>query len=152
MWICCFLFLLGACTPFVNNHGYNYEKFDLKQIVIGQDTKDTVLEKMGSPSSEAVFVVDPKAGGSQWLYMTKKTSTRAFFKPDTTEQHCIIIEFDNQDRVTRVDTLDGESIVPINPDETESKGYETSVVRDVFGNFGRYSGKKPTPNTGPQSS
>ncbi len=152
-WHCKFVFALSlamagaACTPIIHKGGYNHENFDFSQIIPGKDTTDSVMGKLGSPSSKNVFPVDPRKGGSEWFYISKKTQTTSFFKPETLDQQTIIIAFDAQDKVVSVKKLVGEAQIAISKDKTESTGYETSAIRDIFGNFGRYSGKKKTPGS-----
>lgn len=138
----CILGLCAACTPLSYKYGYNYENVNLDDIIIGKDTMDTVLSKLGTPSTKVAFPVDPQKGGHVWLYLSKKTTVRAFFKPNTVEQHTIAITFDPKNIVQNIRILDGEANVPMNKNETDSSGYETSLIRDIFGNFGRYSAKK----------
>ncbi|MDP3371370.1 MAG: outer membrane protein assembly factor BamE [Candidatus Paracaedibacteraceae bacterium] len=136
--------LITACDPFIDNHGFNHETLDLQKITIGLDTKDTVREKFGSPSSEPFFPTHAGTKETQWLYITKRTSTNAFFEPKTLLQQTIVVSFSEKDIVTNVKKIEGEHVVEMNKNQTESSGYESSVARDIFGNFGRYSVKAPT--------
>jgi outer membrane protein assembly factor BamE (lipoprotein component of BamABCDE complex) len=136
------LIVFSGCTPFVDNRGFNSELLDIKEIIVGSDTKDKVAEKFGSPSSTSLFPTEPGKGGSRWFYITKKTATTAFFKPETLKQQTIVIYFDPANVVTKVEKIDGEAKVDPNPNKTETTGYESNAMRDLFGNFGRYSGKK----------
>lgn len=135
------VFFMG-CTPFEHKYGYRTEQNDLKQILVGTDTKKTVMQKWGAPSTQSIFPTDPKKGGSKWYYIYKKSETFAFYMPETKEQHVIVIEFDQKDIVQSVKRFEGSAEVPFNTNRTESTGYETGMLRDIFGNFGRYSGKK----------
>lgn len=135
-------YALTGCTPYVHRYGFNFEQIDLNKIEVGKDTEDTVLEKLGTPSSKTVFPNDPKNGGYKWFYISKKATSKAFFAPETQEQKTVIISFDKNNKVTEVKKIDGMVNININQNQTESTGYETSMIRDIFGNFGKYSGKK----------
>lgn len=136
--------LIAACDPFIDNRGFNHETLDLQKITAGVDTKDTVREKFGSPSSEPFFPTHAGTKDTQWFYITKRTSTNAFFEPKTLLQQTIVVSFNAQNIVTDVKKIDGEHAVKVNDNKTESTGYESNAARDIFGNFGRYSVKAPT--------
>lgn len=138
---------LNGCTPYVHRYGFNFEQLDVNKIEIGKDTNDTVLEKLGSPSSKTVFPNNPKTGGYKWFYIAKKAVSKAFFTPEPQEQKTVVIAFNNDNKVTDIKTIIGLVDVEPNTTETESTGYETSMIRDMFGNFGKYSGKK-SPGSG----
>ena len=137
--------IISACNPFIDNHGFNHETLDISKIAIGTDTKDSVMEKFGSPSTTALYPSHPGDTDTKWFYITKRTSTKAFFKPETLHQQTVAICFNNKNIVTDILKIDGETVVSMNPDKTASTGYESNVMRDIFGNFGRYSAKSPVP-------
>jgi outer membrane protein assembly factor BamE (lipoprotein component of BamABCDE complex) len=143
-----FLFLsliLAGCQPFIDNRGYNQETLELADIRIDTDTQETIREKLGTPSTTSIFPEKEGRTASKWFYITKRTSTSAFFTPETLMQQTYVISFDAKGIVCDVQKFIGETQVPVNQRKTESTGYESSVLRDIFGNFGRYSNKKPTP-------
>lgn len=137
-------YFVSACDPFIDNRGFNHETLDMQKISVGVDTKDSVREKFGSPSSESTFPTHAGSKGTEWFYITKRTSTNAFFQPKTLLQQTVIVSFNEQNIVTNIKKTDGEHIVEMNKNKTESTGYESSAARDIFGNFGRYSVKAPT--------
>ncbi len=136
-------FALLGCSPFIENRGFNHETLDISLIKVGVDTKDSVMEKFGSPSSTSLYPSRPGRKDSKWFFITKQTSTSAFFKPDTLKQQTVVVAFDEKDVVTEVDKIEGETVVAINKGKTENTGYESNVMRDIFGNFGKYSAKTP---------
>ena len=146
MRIKCFFILvlacfLSGCYPTIDSRGYNPEAMDVNKIQPGVDTEATIHEKFGSPSTVSSF---KNANGTHsWYYVSKKTSTTSFYRPETLDQQAVAIYFDDQGIVRSVSQEKGET--PLQPVErkTETTGYETSVMRDIFGNFGRYSQKTP---------
>jgi outer membrane protein assembly factor BamE (lipoprotein component of BamABCDE complex) len=134
------IFLTG-CYPTIDSRGYNPETFDLAQIQVGIDTRQSVQEKLGSPSTISSFPSENQE--YNWYYISKKTATTSFYHPETLEQQTLVITFDAQGIVRNVQKFQGEHpIVPVKR-KTETTGYESSVMRDIFGNFGRYSSQKP---------
>ncbi len=136
-------FALIGCSPFIENRGFNHETLDISVVQIGVDTKDTIMEKFGSPSSTSLYPSQPGLKDSKWFFITKQTSTSAFFKPDTLNQQTVVVSFNEKDVVTEVQKIEGETVVAVNKNKTENTGYETNVMRDIFGNFGKYSAKTP---------
>ncbi len=136
-------FIITGCSPFIENRGFNNETLDISLVQVGTDTKDTIMEKFGSPSSTSLYPSQPGLKDSKWFFITKQTSTSAFFKPDTQSQQTVVVSFDEKDIVTEVQKIEGETVVAINNTKTENTGYETNVMRDIFGNFGKYSAKTP---------
>jgi len=143
-------FILSACSPFVDNRGFNHETLDLQKIAIGADTKETVMEKFGSPSTTSLYPSEPGSTDSKWFYITKRTSTTAFFKPETLNQQTVVVCFNEKNIVADILKIEGETVVSMNPDKTIGTGYESNVMRDIFGNFGRYSTKSPVPQNNNQ--
>lgn len=129
---------LSGCTPVIENRGYDLEIVDPSKVRIGQ-TKDEVLSILGSPSTLSTFK------DNAWYYVSKKVATKSFFKPDTLEQNVIIIQFSN-DVVTKIENLDKKHAVEVelSKNKTETMGYDTGILREVFGNFGRFSSNAPT--------
>ena len=136
--------IISACSPFIDNRGFNHETLDMTKITIGVDTKDSVMEKIGSPSTTSLYPTQPGVVDSKWFYITKRTSTKAFFSPETLHQQTVVICFDEKNVVSDVLKIEGETVISLNPNKTIGTGYETNVMRDIFGNFGRYSAKSPT--------
>ena len=132
---------LAGCYPTIDSRGFNPETLDLTKIQIGIDTKQSIQEKFGSPSTGSSFPTENQE--QNWYYISKKTSTTSFYHPKTLEQQTVVITFDAQGIVRNVQKFQGEHpVVPIDR-KTETTGYESSVMRDIFGNFGRYSSQKP---------
>jgi outer membrane protein assembly factor BamE (lipoprotein component of BamABCDE complex) len=135
---------LVACYPTIDSRGYNPEVMDIQKIQENIDTETTILEKFGSPSTVSTF---KNADGTHtWYYISKRTSTTSFYRPETLDQQAVSIYFDDAGVVRSVVVEKGETPVKPVARKTETTGYETSVMRDIFGNFGRYSQKPAQKN------
>jgi outer membrane protein assembly factor BamE (lipoprotein component of BamABCDE complex) len=134
-------FCLIACTPNVDVRGFNPEHSDFKSIKLHEDTTNTVQEKLGSPGATGTF--PDQSGKTIWYYVYKKTSTTSFYRPETLEQKVVIIIFDKAGKVESIQEKNGEDPIEPNPNQTESAGYESTLMRDIFGGFGKYSSQKP---------
>lgn len=135
------LTMLSACTFQIDNRGYEHEGMDYSKIQVGVHTTEQVQELLGSPSSVSAF--PPPT----WYYVSKTTATKAFLAPNILEQRVVTIRFNQDGVVESVSESQGENAREVKPvgRETPTSGYETSALRDVFGNFGKLSTKKPTP-------
>lgn len=138
-------FLMAGCYPTIDSRGYNPESMDISKIQVGIDTTHTIQERFGTPSTSSVFGGESK--GQSWYYISKRTSTTSFYRPETLEQQTVVIKFDEQGIVREAEKYEGEHpVVPVDR-KTETTGYESSIMRDIFGNFGRYSTRSQNKST-----
>ena len=140
------LLALAACSVPVDQRGNLPDPDKLSQILPGTTDKATVTQLLGSPSSVAAF------DGDTWYYISQKTKSVAFFKPEKLDQQVLAIDFDDKGIVRDLrhrDMADGETIVP-NPNATPAPGREFSFLEQLIGNFGRFSSKndKSTSSSG----
>lgn len=132
------LVLFCGCSPHIDSRGYNIETINEANVKIGVDTQQIIQERIGTPSTVSLF--SPTQQGQSWYYISKKTSSTSFHQPDTIEQHVLVIDFNNQGIVQNVRRFEGEHQIETVDRKTETSGYESGVLRDIFGNFGKYSG------------
>lgn len=138
--ICC---AFTSCTPTIISHGYNFEQVDISKIKIGIDNQEQVRSLLGSPSVISNFP-NEKCGGSTWYYVAKKASYVSVCEPDILDQRTVAIDFDNRGIVRDIRTHKGENNqnIEFSKDKTDTTGYESGALKDVFGNFGRRYSKK----------
>lgn len=129
--MCVSTFLVG-CAPTIDSRGVQPDEIKMANIKVGIDRKGSVLEKLGSPSTQAGF------NQNIWYYIHKTTSQSAFFMPDTMDQEILVVTF-NGDVVSDVTLLKGTEAKAIKPSQakTPTSGYDSGVLRQVLGNFGR---------------
>ena len=130
---------LGGCQPFVDHRGLNVEERQLKQIVIGSTNKEKVREILGAPSTTSTFKIKPNIF-ERWFYIYYMCEQKSFFDPKIKNKKTIEIVFDDQGVVRRILNHDCTRGLTFDPhgEVTPSSGYESSMLRDIFGNFGRY--------------
>jgi outer membrane protein assembly factor BamE (lipoprotein component of BamABCDE complex) len=131
--------LIAACAPIVDSRGNLPETEDVDKIRVGASTKDEVATVLGSPSSIATF--DPNT----WYYISKRTETVAFFRPETLEQKVLTVRFDDAGLVREIVQTDKEAAKEVDPVErtTPTSGQTFSIFQQLFGNLGRF-GDAPT--------
>ena len=126
-----------ACSPIIDNRGFETDNVDFTQIQAGVQNTDQVLAVLGSPSTVSPF--PPQT----WYYVSKVTETKSFLKPKTLEQQIIAITFDENGIVKSITESKGENTkdIKIVKRETATAGYKSGVLREVFSNFGKIASK-----------
>ena len=125
----------GACAPVVATQGFQAIDAKPQDVVAGTDTKETVLARLGSPSTTSTFEPD-----TVWYYMTQMTERYTYNKPEVSQRTVTEITFNEADgKVASVRTLgleDGQEIA-MNDRETPTRGRSLSVLEQLLGNVGR---------------
>lgn len=135
------LIILTACYPTVDHRGFNPEQAEkLQELVIDVSDKEKVMDALGSPSTISAFPIEGK-NWNAWYYVYRKTETTSFFDPKVVDQLIIKIILDEKDVVRDIIVqkgVNGEEI-KASKERTTTTGYQSSFLKDIFGNFGRYS-------------
>jgi len=126
---------VGGCASIVNTHGYLPVSADVDALVVGSDTKTSVLERLGEPTTKGV------EGDNSWYYVSYTVSTLAFFAPEVTERQILAVSFNGADRVAAVNTVGLENgiAVDLNTGETPTGGRSLSFWQQMLGNVGNFS-------------
>jgi len=124
----------AACAPVQTYSGFLPERNDV-QIAPpqpGVDTRATVQERFGTPSTTAVF--DQTA----WYYISSVQERIAFYDPDTVERRVMVVRFDG-DTVASVETfgLERGRLVSYSDEVTPTRGRELGVIEQLLGNVGQ---------------
>ena len=124
---------LGACTPTTSYQGFQAVEANPKDVKVGEDTKSTVLERLGSPSS--VAALDPNT----WFYITQISDTVAFRDAVVRRRNVIAIAFNKDDeKVASVNSygLKDGHVISYNGRSTPTRGRELSWIEQILGNIG----------------
>lgn len=126
--------MVGACTGRVNVRGNNPDPDILAEIATERYSRIEVEQLIGTPSSVAVF------SNETWLYISKTTEAWAFLSPEVIEQTVVVIQFDDNDQVTSVDTLGIEDghVVALNENVTPTLGNDLTAIEQLLNNVGRF--------------
>lgn len=135
-----------ACAPVVSRHGFQVIDSDPKDVKVGEDTKSTVLERLGSPSATSTF--EPNV----WYYVSQTSERLTYHQPQTTARDVTVVEFDEAtETVTAVKRLtleDGRQIA-FNDRETPTRGRQLTILEQLLGNVGRQPLPNPEEDRGP---
>lgn len=124
---------LGACTPTIAYNGFQAREDKPADVKVGEDTKSTLLARLGSPSMVATF--EPNI----WYYVSQTTEQVGYKNPRLLNREAVAIEFDENEKVKSVKTYgttDGYRLAYAK-DETPTRGRELSVLEQLLGNIGR---------------
>jgi len=123
----------SACSANIAYNGFQAREENPRDVVVGQDTKSTVLTRLGSPSVVSTF--EPNI----WFYISQMTSRYAFQNPKLRSRDVVTITFGDDDRVESVeayDMADGYRVAYAK-DETPTLGRQMTVLEQLLGNVGR---------------
>ncbi len=126
--------LLGGCTPITAYSGFQAVDATPADIKVGDDTKSTVMAKLGTPSATSTF--DPNV----WFYMSEASDRIAFYKSRTTKRDVTQMTFNKDDeKVAAINTysLKDGKVIAYNDRETPTRGRELSILEQLLGNAGR---------------
>ncbi len=123
---------MSACSATFENHGYAPTDTDLEQILVGVDTRDTVADAVGRPTSFGVL----ETGG--WYYTQSRWRHFAFKAPKVIDRQLVAITYTDAGVVENVErfTLDDGRVVALSRRVTDSNIKGIPFIRQLLGNFG----------------
>lgn len=129
------LVALAACSAQFRNHGYVPEDSALSRIVPGVDTRDTVAQVVGVPTSSGVL------NGSGYYYVASEMRHFAWRAPEVVNREVVAINFRPDGVVSGIERygLEDGNVVPLSRRVTQTGGGDISFIRKLFGNIGRLS-------------
>ena len=125
---------LVACSPRIDQRGNLLDPDAVLAVKPGIQTKEQVSQLLGTPSTIATF--DDKT----WYYISKRTTTTAFFAPDITDQQVLVLKFNDSDVVEKVQLYGMDDAYEIEPVSrtTPTYGQKLTILQQLFGNIGRF--------------
>tara|TARA_R110000868_G_scaffold2321_1_gene17187 strand:- start:43974 stop:44468 length:495 start_codon:yes stop_codon:yes gene_type:complete len=123
----------SACNPILRSHGYRYTLGEEPSIMPDEDTQDTVLRRLGHPSTTGTFDTDT------WFYISATRESLAYLRPVTRDRRIVAIRFNETGVVSDVVeyTLADGRMVDYVSRETPTRGRELSLLEQLLGNIGR---------------
>jgi len=125
---------LAACSPRIDQRGNLLDPDAVLAVQPGVQSKEQVAQLLGTPSTVATF------NDKTWYYVSKRTSTTAFFQPDITDQQVVVIKFNDSNVVEKVQLLGMDDAYEIEPvaRTTPTYGQRLTILQQLFGNIGRF--------------
>ena len=124
--------VLGGCAPQLRNHGYAPSEEDLSAIQVSRDTRESVAERIGPPTTEGVL------GDRAWYYVESRFRQFAWQAPHEISREVVVISFDGRGRVSNIERfgLEDGHIVTISRRVTSGSATRTPFLQRVFGRLG----------------
>ena len=126
--------LTAACAPVVGQNGFQAIDAKPTDIVAGTDTKETVLTRLGTPSTTSTF-----EGDNVWYYISQVTEKYTYNRAQVTQRSVTEITFNDAGQVAGVRALgleDGQQLT-MNSRETPTRGRQLTILEQLLGNVGR---------------
>lgn len=123
---------LSGCTAQYRSHGFVPPEDELQQIVPGIDTRDSVAELVGTPTTSGVL------NDSGYYYIESEVRHFAYRAPEVVDREVVAISFDPAGVVTNIERygLEDGRVVPLARRITRSGDGDISFIRKLFGNIG----------------
>lgn len=120
--------LVAGCTPVVSQRGYLQDLDIEASIDPATDTKTTIQQRLGYPSTEATFTNDA------WYYISSVERQVAFFHPTVESRAILAIYFDKDGKVADLKhyTLDDGHVVAFESRQTPTRGKELTFLQQLF--------------------
>lgn len=125
---------VAACAPQYKNHGYIPPEDELEQITVGVDTRASVEEAIGIPSTAGVV------NESGFYYVRSRKRIFGALAPKEVERRVLAISFDSAGVVSNIETfgLERGQVVPLARRVTSSGVRDNGFIRQLLGNLGRF--------------
>ncbi|MEJ6398124.1 outer membrane protein assembly factor BamE [Yoonia sp. 208BN28-4] len=122
-----------ACTPIIRNHGFAPSDDELSLLQIGVDTRETISDSIGPPTSGGVL------DGSGYYYVASKFRHLGAFAPEEISREVVAISFADNGTVSNVERfgLDDGRVVALSRRVTDDGIRDTTFIRQLLGSFGR---------------
>jgi len=121
--------VLMGCTPVVSQRGYLQDLDNEAGIDATSDTKTTIQQRLGYPSTVATF-----GSPDAWYYISSVEKQVAFFHPTVESRAILAVYFDKNGKVTELKhfTLQDGHVVAFETRETPSRGREMTFLQQLF--------------------
>lgn len=132
--------LLGAlaagCAPVIEQHGYAPIPEEVAEIQPGIDTRASVVQKIGRPSSSGIFT------DQGWYYVASTVERLTYHAPKVTDRRVVAVNFDPEGTVASVNEygLEDGRIIDLVAETTPTHGRQLTILEQAFGNIGVITG------------
>jgi outer membrane protein assembly factor BamE (lipoprotein component of BamABCDE complex) len=126
--------VLTACTAMYRNHGYMPPEEDLAQIVVGTDTRDSVIARIGAPTSAGL------TSGSGLYYVQSRFRLYGPLEPQEIDRQVLAITFTESGVVENIERfgLERGQVVVLSRRVTSDNVRDTTLLRQLFGALGNF--------------
>ena len=124
----------SACVATYRNHGYMPSEEQLDEIVVGVDTRASVEDSVGSPSSAGIL------SDSGYYYVRSRVRNFAYQAPKVIESEVLAITFDQGGVVRNIERfgLEDGRVITLERRVTETSVVDRTFLRQLFRSIGRF--------------
>ncbi|WP_295078644.1 outer membrane protein assembly factor BamE [Tabrizicola sp.] len=124
---------VAACSPVIRNHGYVPTEQELALVEIGTDTRETVGEKIGRPTTSGLL------NDVGWFYVQSQYRHFGPRAPQEIQRQVLAVTFNEAGTVENIASygLDDGKVVQISRRVTEPNVKGLSFIQQLLGSFGR---------------
>jgi outer membrane protein assembly factor BamE (lipoprotein component of BamABCDE complex) len=130
--------LVAACDNIVDLRGFAPAPGAVDKLEVGSQSREDVVRLVGSPSAVATF--NPNV----WYYISEKQEGWGPSKPWISEQNVIQVTFNESGRVQNIkyyDLKDAQQVTMV-ARITPTSGKELTILEQILGNVGKFSGPR----------
>ena len=123
---------IASCSAQYRNHGYVPSEEDLSEVVVGVDTRDSVAESIGAPSSSGIL------NESGYYYIATRLRHFGPSEPKPVSRELVAISFDQAGVVSGVERygLENGQVIPLQRRVTSSGIQDKTFLRQLLGSLG----------------
>ncbi|MFM7333371.1 MAG: outer membrane protein assembly factor BamE, partial [Tabrizicola sp.] len=120
---------VAACSPVYRNHGYVPAEDELALVEVGTDTRETVSQKIGRPSTSGLL------NDVGWFYVQSRWKHVGAFAPQEIDRQVVSITFTEEGKVENVERfgLENGQVVAISRRVTDSNIKGVGFLRQLLG-------------------
>ncbi|SMY09635.1 outer membrane protein assembly factor BamE [Flavimaricola marinus] len=122
----------AACTPIYRNHGYIPLEADLALLTVGVDTRESVIQAVGSPTAGGVL------SESGYYYVASRFRHYGFLEPAEIEREVLAISFNAAGTVSNIERfgLEQGRVVTLSRRVTDDNIQDVTFLEQLLGNLG----------------
>ncbi len=126
--------LVAGCSARYRDHGYVPTEEDLAEVVVGVDTRDSVAETVGVPSSTGILE------NSGYYYIETRFRHYGAKAPEAVSRELVAINFSDAGTVTGVQRfgLEDGRVIQLERRVTSSGIQDKTFLRQLLGNLGNF--------------
>ena len=128
----CLVIAVSGCAATYQNHGYVPTDEELIELVVGVDSRATVDDVIGPPSSSGLLA------GGDYYYVRSRVRHYGMFKPEVIDRQILAISFDEAGTIANIERfgLEQGRVVALSRRVTNSSVVGNGFWRQILGNFG----------------
>ena len=125
---------LAACGGQYRNHGYMPLAEDVDALIVGVDTRDSIIEVMGVPTTGGVLTEEAM------YYVRSRVHHKGYVKPNEIQRDVLVLSFDKNQILRNVERFGIEKgkLIRLEHRVTEAPGGDRSVLQQIIGSIGGF--------------